>query len=97
MTTELFSATELTARRLIEEYRTAQGRDIPMTDVALLNVWIAKWSAALSVAQVGTLSDALNAMSIPAADVAATLTKMTRAKLLRSFTSQGVRYYEVNF
>lgn len=95
-TVELFSALELTARRLIEEYRTARGADIFITEVALLNVWTAQWSAALPVEQIVRVGEALNNCSL-GENVPKALTMMVRAKLLRSFVSRGVRYYEVNF
>jgi hypothetical protein len=95
-TTELFSELELDARRLIDAYRTARAMDITTTEIILLNVWEAKWSAALPLEQIIRIGEALNNHTLNT-DVSMMLSRMVRHKLLRSFASCGVRYYEVNF
>lgn len=62
---------------------------------ALANVFKAMWSDSLSLERVNNLACAI--CNLSEFDASATLTKLVRAKILRSRMIGGVRHWEVNY
>lgn len=58
-------------------------------------VFKAMWSSALPADKVNAVASAMHGFQN--LDVQPTLTKLVRAKVLRSYSKNGKRYYEVNY
>lgn len=83
--------TELTARRMLVEYREANWTP---EVAALTRVFIAMWSTSLTVENLEQLAVAMTGFPV---DLKTTLAQMVRAKVLRSRATRGRRLYEINY
>jgi hypothetical protein len=96
---ELISQFELDARALLETYRAQRGTDITPTDIAVLGVFRAQPEYALTVVRIARLADAL-AGTVEVWEaypdrIQAALTRMVRAKVLRTRVTTHFRLYEL--
>ena len=106
MTTPDFSirsADEAKTYELFATYRsdlTARGLPLETAVIAVENAFCASHMSALTVARITQIAEALSGYapgSFPSDFVRSALTKLVRAKVLRSRTAQGVRLWEVNY
>lgn len=87
------SAEEARTHELMDTYRDAAWTS---TRAVMAMVWKARYHAALTVKDINETAKVLaNLAEVP--DLQAELTAMTRAKVLRSYTKQGRKLYEVNY
>jgi len=91
--TTYFSETELAARKLLEDYRTAHPWNPDFNAVAA--VFKAMYYAALTTEKVNAIACAL--CGFTGFDAQEELTRLTRAKVLRSRMHGGERLYELNY
>lgn len=90
--TDLISETELDARRLL------QGIDRDDLGQAAVKVaFTSMWYAAITPTRVSAVASAIGGFAYSAEELQPALTKMTKAKILRSRKDRGVRLYEVNY
>jgi hypothetical protein len=78
----------------------AAATDFDTYELGIANVFRAMWHSSLPVDRIAQIAEGLNgyaAGSLDADKIKAALTRLTRAKVLRSSTANGNRLYEVNY
>lgn len=84
---------EATTYRLFDEYVDSQ--EFSSYNVMVAGVFKAMYHASLTVSRIEAIAQAM--YGYETVDLQKTLTKLTRAKVLRSRQGQGKRMYEVNY
>jgi len=93
--TELFCETELAARKLLANRRAAS-TDATTSEIIVLNVFTAMWSASLTKESVEDIGRAMHHL-LEKPDVSAALAALVRAKVLRTRMSVGRKFYELAY
>lgn len=89
MTTDLFTAEEITTRKLFAKVDNTQD------NILIGGVFKGMYYAALSVDRIQNIASAMHGLQ--GCDLQEALTKLCRQKILRSRMNQGKRLYEVNY
>lgn len=83
---------ETTAREMLKT-----GADDNHSRILIKMAFRAMWSNSLSITRIERIAAALANLDESNVDLQDELTRMTKAKILRSRMIQGVRHYEVNY
>lgn len=89
---DIFPVLELKARQVLAQCEVDWSPELAV----IKSVFTAKWFSALGVDEVAALGKALMGAGSRDYELQTVLTKMVRAKTLRSRMIGGVRHYEIN-
>jgi hypothetical protein len=90
------SRAEQSAREMMEEYRDARGSEITGAEIAVLRVFTAMWANSLPADRIVALAELMGS-GMGSEFIPAGLSRLVRAKILRTRNHRGQRYYEVNY
>lgn len=91
------SAEEAKTHELIYSYLNKEGQPQRWEAFALAGAIKAQWTYSLTAERLAQIAEAVSLQPMDITVVQAELTKMVRAKVLRSRMSNGKRLYKVNY
>lgn len=86
---------EAQTRKLFDELRKTQKDADQQGNLLVEKVFVAMYYASLPASQVEAVAKAMH--NLHTCDLRATLTRLVRAKVLRSSSHRGATHYEVNY